>query len=209
MQSYLNTYNIQVAEQEAAIKIAKDKEEELLKRISALSTTENELREKVHASESEFGERIRAASIRERDLSDKVNNLNRQLDAFNKEAEGRERLLQEKLTLSQDEIVVMRHNNSMTEHQQTTATSPQNRISVDRPQLLQDEVESLRCVLELKQNEISDLRRQNHELMKNADALPVALVKISGLETRLEDLQIQLQCKTDDEKYVKCCYLDK
>lgn len=205
MQTYLSTCTARASEQDCALQLAKEKEDELLKRISALSTTENELREKVHASESEFGERIRAASIRERELSEKVAHLNRQLDVFNAEAEQRERVLREKLELSQDECVVLRHSNSIDTTTTAAETPAQaasavNRISVDRPQLLQDEVESLRCVLQLKQNEISDLRKQNCELRKNADALPAALVKCSVLETRLEDLKIQLQSKTEDEK---------
>lgn len=163
----------------------------------------------MHASESEFGERIRAASIRERELSEKVTLLHRQLDAFNAEAEKRERLLRDQLELSQNECDVLRHSSSSFDQSATVdvadvphqaAASAVNRISVDRPQLLHDEVESLRCVLELKQNEISDLRKVNCELMKNVDALPAALVKCSVLESRLEDLQIQLQSKTEVEK---------
>lgn len=191
VQTNLNAYNIRLAEQEAIQKLAKDKEVELLKRISELSSTENELREKVHASETEFGERLRAASVRERELLDRIN----QLVSINKEAEFKERQLEEKLTLSNDEIVVVRHS---TRSSLDASNSP--RISSDRPQMLQDEVESLRCVLGLKQSEISELRKQNHELVKNADALPIANVKISSLESRLEDLDIQLKTKCEDEK---------
>lgn len=191
LQQNLQAYNIQLAEHEVNLNLIKDKEVELLKRISELSSTENELREKVHASETEFGERLRAASMRERELLDRIN----QLVSINKEAEEKERQLEEQLTLSNDEIVVVRHS---TRSSLDAANSP--RISSDRPQMLQDEVESLRCVLGLKQSEISELRKQNHELVKDADALPVAIVKISGLESRLEDLDIQLKTKCEDEK---------
>lgn len=68
------------------------------------------------------------------------------------------------------------------------------------PRMLQEEIESLRCVLELKQREISDLRKQNNELQTAADSIPNLMIKISCLESRLEDLQLQLKAKCDDEK---------
>lgn len=194
LKSLAGTYNIRLDEQGALLKLAKDKEDELLKRISALSTTEDELRDKVHASENAFGERLRAASARERDLTEKINQLHKQLESLNKVAEQKERALEEKLHLTQDELVVLRQSRKTAEPQM----SP--RSFVDRPKMLQEEIESLRCVLELKQSEISDLRKQNHELVKAADALPAALVKVSALESRLEDIQIQLKCKSDEEK---------
>lgn len=54
----------------------------------------------------------------------------------------------------------------------------------------------------MKMNEISELRKQNHELQSAHDELPRALLKISTLETRLEDLTIQYQTKAEEEKYV-------
>lgn len=151
------------------------------------------MREKVHASENEFGDRLRSAAARERELTEKLNKLNRDLEVMHKEAEQKERLLEEKLNISQGEIEVLRQPKNA-----DGSLSP--RSSLPRPQMLQDEIESLRCVLELKQREISDLRKQNHELHKSADALPNALIKISGLESRLEDVQIQLKAKIDEEK---------
>lgn len=66
--------------------------------------------------------------------------------------------------------------------------------------MLQDEVESLRCVLELKQNEIAELRKYNRELQNAQDELPKAQLRISCLESRIEDLTIQFQAKVDEEK---------
>lgn len=167
---------------------AHEKEAELLKRISELSSTENELREKVQASESEFGDRLRIASQRERDLNDKLNALGRQLVAIGKEAELKERQLTEKMTLCQDELVVMRQRNT-------------NEVGTNAPQrMLQDEVESLRCVLDLKQQEISDLRKQNHQLVKDNDTLPAVTLKVHTLQSRLEDIQLQLKQKCSEEK---------
>lgn len=179
------------------LETAKNKEDELLKRISALSSTENELREKVHASENEFGERIRAAAQRERDLTEKINQLQKQLELNHKEAETKERNLEEKLNLSQDEIVVLRNSKNASD----MCGSPiATRSTATQPRMLQEEIESLRCVLDMKQREISDLRKQNNELQTAADALPGAILKVSGLESRMEDLQIQLKAKCEEEK---------
>lgn len=202
LNGYIETLSSKQTEFETQLKIAKNKEIELIKRISALSSTENELREKVHTSEKEFGERLRTAANRERELIDKINLLNKQLEQINKDAEDKERVLEEKLNLSQDEIVVLRNSKNSVELQQlsspTSAAAPA--FVTNQPRMLQEEIESLRCVLELKQREISELRKQNNELQTASDALPSALIKISGLESRLEDLKIQLKAKCEDEK---------
>lgn len=191
----------QLTDKNTVLKAAEDRETELIQRITALSCTENELREKVLASETEFGERLRCAAMRERELADKVNLLNRQLDEMKTRAEQKERELGEKLHISQDEIGVLRrstHSNRNSpdiNHCQSKSPTLLNGVSA-----LQDEVESLRCVLELKQSEISDLRKQNLEYQRAAEELPTALFKVSAMESRVEDLQSQLSSKMENEK---------
>lgn len=60
---------------------------------------------------------------------------------------------------------------------------------------LQDEVDSLRTVLELRCTELQKSRRENDKLRIAADALPGAEQRISTLTARLEDLQVQLDRK--------------
>lgn len=169
---------------------AKSEITQLITRNNELCSTENELREKVHASETEFGDRLRVAGQRERDLSDKVIALTRQLSMVAKEAEVRECQLQEKLILTQDELDAMR---------QSSSEKPENSPSGPN-QRLQDDVKSLRYVLDLKQQEISELRKQNLQLVRDADALSAANLRVQTLESRMEDLQLQLKQKTEDEK---------
>lgn len=64
---------------------------------------------------------------------------------------------------------------------------------------LQDEVESLRSVLDLKLAELSDLRRAHGELSQAAEELPGALVRCQTLQARVEDLEMQLVRKTEIE----------
>ncbi|XP_055601270.1 serine-rich adhesin for platelets-like isoform X2 [Uranotaenia lowii] len=208
-------FETKLAAKEAELENSKAREQELLQRISDLSCTENELREKVHSSELEFSERLLAAAMRERDLTEQLNQFNRQLEEFRRSSQAREQELLEKLNLVQDECNYLRHNRSATEQpsqDDLSMTGSDNTLvagplqntrsssSLNHAQALQDEVDSLRCVLDLKQREISELRKQVQEYERDAKELPGALVKISALESRIEDLQVQLKTKTEEEK---------
>lgn len=65
-----------------------------------------------------------------------------------------------------------------------------------------DEVESLRTVLELKSSEMQDLRKQNEKLQREGDDLPAILQKLEAAQSRVEDLNVQLQRKSEIEMYV-------
>lgn len=195
-------------ELETQLQTSRDKEMELLKRLSEFSVTENQLRDKVLASENEFATRLQAAAVRERELTDKLSHLNRQLEA----ADARYRDLENQSKLQQDELAVMRQNRLIqinngllnghaSPNQSLNQSANDSTSSVQsRSQMLQDEVESLRSVLELKQNEISELRKQNHELQSARDELPKAQFKVSCLESRLEDISLKYQSKCEEEK---------
>jgi hypothetical protein len=73
-------------------------------------------------------------------------------------------------------------------------------VTAGRCKELQDEVESLRTVLDLRREELQELRKQNALLMREAEELPVALQRVAALEAKVEDLQVQLQVKTNLER---------
>uniref|UniRef100_A0A4Y0BPI7 Uncharacterized protein n=1 Tax=Anopheles funestus TaxID=62324 RepID=A0A4Y0BPI7_ANOFN len=218
--SRIDGYEAQLAEHEKQLESSRARELDLLQRINALSCTENELRDKVHSSELAFSERLQAAALRERDLTEQINGLNRDLERIRRETERKERELEEKLTITKDECVVLRQsrNGSVEPLNQNGAVAGAgsnmnlsgnaavplqlNRSSgnINHLQVLQDEVDSLRCVLDLKQREISELRKQTQEYERDAKDLPGALTKISALESRIEDLEVQLKTKTEEEK---------
>ncbi|GAB0097067.1 hypothetical protein DMENIID0001_126600 [Sergentomyia squamirostris] len=192
---------------DSELKDSKLRETNLEQRINELTITENELRDKVVASEEEFCEKIRLAALRERELHEKNIQLQRQLDETKSKAKAREREFEEKVNLLQDEIMVIRH--TRTNVVTTTNTDSGGPIlhtlqrttsCGNHTQVLQDEVESLRCVLELKQSEISELRKQNQEFQRSADELSATMIKLSALESRVEDLQVQLEAKINEEK---------
>lgn len=226
LRSTTEQFESRLAEREAELKQSHVREQELLQRINALSCTENELREKVHSSELEFSERLQAAALRERDLTEQLKHLNRQIVEVRRATEARQQELEEKVSLTQDECNFLRHHGrpslepSSQEDRETSRNSlgggsfvagelsftgaplQTNRSSgnLSPAQVLQDEVNSLRCVLDLKQREISDLRKLTQEYERDAKDLPGALVKVSALESRIEDLQVQLNIKTEEEK---------
>lgn len=182
--------------QNADLQAVKEHEKDLMKRIQALSITENELREKVHTSEIEFSEKLHLANLRERDLTEKINQLTKQIDEARCKSDNEKRELEEKLNLSQDELMVTRQSRNSSGNESFLNKT----INLNQSQLLQDEVESLRCVLELKQSEISELRKQNCELQRAADDSLATQVKCSALESRVEDLQVQLGARHEEEK---------
>ncbi|XP_026463608.1 uncharacterized protein LOC113366246 isoform X2 [Ctenocephalides felis] len=98
--------------------------------------------------------------------------------------------LENKLELLQHELIALRNKNAENEF-----NGPRTETNI-----LKDEVESLRNVLELKQSELSELRKRNLELNRAAEQLPATQAKVQMLEARVEDLQVQLQRKMEDEK---------
>lgn len=64
------------------------------------------------------------------------------------------------------------------------------------------EVQSLRAVLELKQKEVGELRKALAEASQKAEILVGAEEKARFLNARCEDLQLQLQRKSEYEQYV-------
>ncbi|XP_052899491.1 uncharacterized protein LOC128305899 isoform X1 [Anopheles moucheti] len=218
--SRIDGYEAKLTEHEMQLENSRAREVDLLQRINALSCTENELRDKVHSSELAYSERLQAAAMRERDLTEQINGLNRDLERIRRETERKERELEEKLTITKDECVVLRQSrNGPVEAASQNGTAAGagsnlnlsgnptvplqlNRSSgnINHLQVLQDEVDSLRCVLDLKQREISELRKQTQEYERDAKELPGALTKISANESRIEDLEVQLKTKTEEEK---------
>lgn len=102
-----------------------------------------------------------------------------------------------------DELAILR--TSRRSLNESGVSSPRNTSScsaVGNMELsrLQSEAESLRCVLELKQKEMSKLTKQNEELLRDADEKMNLQAKISLLESQHEMLQSDLEIKSEKEK---------
>lgn len=189
---------------EAELDVSMERENDLSVRIQEMTIVEDELREKFHSSELEFSEKLQQATMRERNLSERITQLTKLLEELTLQADAEKRELAEKLNLSQDELSIMRSTRNSSYCNSSSSSSRVNESfhnkTLNSSQVLQDEVESLRCVLELKQSEISELRKKNCELQRVSDEASAAHVKCSALESRVEDLQVQLHARHDEEK---------
>lgn len=182
-----------VRQQQDELQSIKNRENELLSRIEALSCRENDLREKVHTSEMEFSERLQ---LKDKEMAE----LTKQMDEARIQSNCDRRDLEDKLNLSQDELAITRIARSTNDASTPSKTS----INLNRTQILEEEVESLRCVLELKQSEISELRKNNQEYLETIEHLEVQNIRYSTTESRLQmqlhETTIKLQAKQDEEK---------
>lgn len=183
------------SELERQLQMSRDRELELVERLNNCTVTENQLRDKVQASEQEFAQRLIASTARERELNEKVAQLTRQLKA----SDDKRIELEDRVKLAKDETSVLRYNrNSVDNCLPNGGNSVQNLAGSSV--MLEEEVLSLRSVLDMKLNEISELRKQNQMVQSAQDELPKAQLKISILESRLEDLTIQLKTKVEEEQ---------
>lgn len=182
-------------EKENEIQASRERENELIKRVQALTIVEDELRDKFHSSELEFSEKLQLASMREKELQEKIAQLTKLLEDLKIRSDEEKRGLEEKLNLSVDQLTAYKTSRQSI----SNANESFHNKTLNSSQILQDEVQSLQCVLELKQSELSDLRKQNAELQRMADGAVAAQIKCSALESRVEDLQVQLHAKNNEE----------
>lgn len=178
--------------------------EQLEARLSDLMVTENELREKVMASEVSYSGRIKMGEQREKELQERIKKLQDEMEMVRIQAETREQELQSKLEVVQSELVVLR-SQSMSE-EPSMLMAPQNASYLhssptkSSAENYQVEVESLRSVLDLKNTEISKLRRENQEQQRAVEELRLERIKANSLESKVEDLQFQLNVRNEKEK---------
>lgn len=179
------------------------REKSLQQRLQNLEVSEQDLRSQLIQTESSYAGRLQAQAEREHDLIERLKQVTKELDKLKALKEHSERELKEKLNLSNDEIAVLRttrrslNENGVNSPRNTASLSSTSHMELSR---LQSEAESLRCVLELKQKEISKLTKHNEELLRDADERSALMAKISLLESKNEMLQSDLEIKSEKEK---------
>lgn len=179
------------------------RERTLQQRLQSVEISEQQLRSQLTNSESSYAGRLQAASQREQDLGERLKQLTKELDKLKDLKENSERELKERLNLSNDEIAVLRtsrrslNESGVSSPRNTSSLSSSAHMEINR---LQSEAESLRCVLELKQKEISKLTKHNEELLRDADERSALMAKISLLESKNEMLLSEMEIKSEKEK---------
>ncbi|KAH8352261.1 hypothetical protein KR084_003010, partial [Drosophila pseudotakahashii] len=171
---------------------------ELQTRLQKLEAQEQENREKLIRKENTHAARLSEANQREQELSDRVRSLTKELTTLKANKEHNERDLRDRLTLSQDEISVLRTSSQRRSpciSLPDTASAELNRLT--------SEAESLRCVLELKQAEISSLSKAKSDLVRESEERLKLSNRVALLEAQNEMLRTELEAKTEKEKDIQ------
>nr|XP_044251008.1 ELKS/Rab6-interacting/CAST family member 1 isoform X1 [Drosophila takahashii] len=171
---------------------------ELQTRLQKLEAQEQENREKLIRKENTHAARLAEANQREQELNDRVRSLTKELTTLKANKEHSERDLRDRLTLSQDEISVLRTSSQRRSpciSLPDTAAAELNRLT--------SEAESLRCVLELKQAEISSLSKAKSDLVRESEERLKLGNRVALLEAQNEMLRTELEAKTEKEKDIQ------
>ncbi|XP_073821056.1 toucan [Musca autumnalis] len=201
--SYRNEMELKVSEKSDQIKSYEERENALQQRLKNLEISDRELRDRLTQMEDSCSKRLQQSAEREFELMDRIKSLTKELDRLKTQKESNERDLKDKLNLSNDEIAILRttrrslNESGVCSPRNTSSCSAVGNMELSR---LQNEIESLRCVLELKQKEISKLTKQNEELLRDADEKLALQAKISLLESKNEMLLSEMEIKSEKEK---------
>ncbi|XP_061393875.1 restin homolog [Musca vetustissima] len=202
-ESYRSEMEKKLSEKVDQIRSAEERESVLQQRLENLEISEQKLRERITQTEDSCSKRLQQSAEREMELMERIKSLTKELDRLKSQKESNERDLKDKLNLSNDEIAILRttrrslNESGVCSPRNTSSCSAVGNMEFSR---LQNEIESLRCVLELKQKEISKLTKQNEELLRDADEKLALQTKISLLESKNEMLLSEMEIKSEKEK---------
>ncbi|XP_075154072.1 toucan [Haematobia irritans] len=180
-----------------------EREMALQQRLQNLEISEQELKNRITQTENSCAKSLQQSAEREQELVERLRSLTKELDRLKSQKESNERDLKDKLNLSNDEIAILRNTrrslneSGVSSTRNTSSCSAMGNMELSR---LESEAESLRCVLELKQKEISKLTKQNEELLRDADEKLALQAKISLLESKNEMLLSEMEIKSEKEK---------
>ncbi|XP_068151375.1 centrosomal protein of 164 kDa isoform X5 [Drosophila tropicalis] len=193
-ESYHTEMNHKLNLKQEQLTAAEEKILMLQQRIQNLETQDQELRDEISRKEKSHASQLAASAQREEELQQRVNTLTKELSSLSASKESNERELRDRLALSEDEISILRH----TSQRRSPSTSlPDTSAELRR---LTSEADSLRCVLELKQAEISTLTKANEDLRRENDERMRLSSRVALLEAQNEMLRTELDTKTEREK---------
>ncbi|XP_043663149.1 kinesin-related protein 8 isoform X3 [Drosophila teissieri] len=180
------------------LRTAEQKIQELQTRLQQVEAEEQGHREKLIRKENVHAARLSEANQREQDLIDRVKSLTKELNTLKTNKEHNERDLRDRLALSQDEISVLR---TSSQRRSPCISLPDN-ASAELNRLT-SEADSLRCVLELKQAEISALSKAKADLIHESEERLKLSNRVALLEAQNEMLRTELEAKTEKEKEIQ------
>ncbi|XP_034669384.1 mucin-6 isoform X1 [Drosophila subobscura] len=171
---------------------------DLQSRLQKAAVLEQELRDRLIRKKNIHTTSIHEGAQREQELNERIQSLTKELNTLRANTEYSERDLRDRLTLSQDEISVLRTSSQ----QRSPCTSNSTSLSDTSAELcrLTSEADSLRCVLELKQAEISTLSKENADLKREGEERLKLANQLDLLKSKNEMLQLELETKAEKEK---------
>lgn len=170
-------------------------------RVQDMKETEDRLNEKIASIEKTYAADLQKAAEKELELQKYIQTLSKELQGLKIMKESQEQELKGQRNLTQEEISLLRSTRrSLNESNSSFGSGSAGSMRSQEIARLQSEADSLRSVLELKQNEISKLSKQNEELLRDAEQRSVLQNKISVLESSKEMLQSELQIKSEKER---------
>ncbi|XP_032592588.1 putative leucine-rich repeat-containing protein DDB_G0290503 isoform X2 [Drosophila grimshawi] len=223
LQSYHQEVAHQLRHKQDQLSVAEQQVAQLQSRLQEHELQQQQLHEQLTQAENKHATRLEAATQREDEQQERIKSLTKELQSLRASNEHNERDLRDRLALSQDEISVLRSstqrrsansnsNGSSSSNSQTGTSTTAAAAGVGAAAAaaaadtnaemcrLTSEAESLRCVLELKQAEISTLSKQNAELQRENDEQRGLSSRVTLLVAQNEMLRTELEAKTEKEK---------
>ncbi|KAH8411951.1 hypothetical protein KR222_003559, partial [Zaprionus bogoriensis] len=207
LQSYHQEVAHQLRHKQDKLAVAEQQVLQLQQRIGEQEQLEQQLRDKLTRKEHSQTLQLAEAARRLEEAQAGVKALTKELQTLRDSTEHKERDLRDRLALTQDEIAVLRSSSSSgsgsgtgAQRRSSPSSNGSNNDSGAELSRLTSEADSLRCVLELKQAEISTLSKQNAELQREIEEQRSLSNRLTLLEAKNEMLRIDLESKTEKEK---------
>ncbi|XP_030240683.1 AF4/FMR2 family member 4 isoform X3 [Drosophila navojoa] len=196
----LQTYHHEIAHQlshkQQKLTAAEEQVLQLQTRLQEQDAKELQLREKLTRVENISAQRLSEATMREEQLQERIKSITKELQTLRASTEHKERDLRDRLALSEDEISVLRSSSQ----RRSPSRSSSGQSDTGSVELWRSEAESLRHVLDMKQEKIADLTKQNAELKRDNEEQRSMCSRLTLLESQNEMLRTELEAKNEKEK---------
>ncbi|KAL3880072.1 hypothetical protein ACJMK2_032343 [Sinanodonta woodiana] len=161
----------------------------------------------VEKLKADHGEEIKNLQIKQENQMEELHKQHQdKLEDITNRFEGIKQTLSEKVQTLKEECEQLRNHATNCEDALQKDSDIKVQAAIAPYRNLPKEIEGLRMVIEMRNDEIQKLRKQNMALEKQLEELPAAKEKIISLQQKVENLQAIVNLKTDHEKQLheKC-----
>ncbi|KAK3600508.1 hypothetical protein CHS0354_028706 [Potamilus streckersoni] len=161
----------------------------------------------VEKLKAEHGEEIKTLQMKQENQMEELHKQHQdKLEDITNRFEGIKQTLSEKVQTLKDECEQLRNHATNCEDALQKDSDIKVQAAIAPYRNLPKEIEGLKLVIEMRNDEIQKLRKQTMALEKQLEELPAAKEKIISLQQKVENLQAIVHLKTDHEKQLheKC-----